>query len=258
MYLMIADEADQDGKKEFLVYAGVFFPDVSVSKLTTEVDALRNKYGYREGDLLKSSPGTVPEYVSRDNHANIKNDILNLAAGNGCKICCYVVPHAIAKGQSHENRLKFGINTVLGKFDQFLREHNDPAGAAFFDRTEDFNQTSYLREIYEFGLPFGNKRQKLSRVVMIDNTSIGHSNLCSITDVVVGSFRFVVNEPEKDIVGAKLLKLLAKLMWCVTNDKGEQLVRERGICIRPMNVDVTDYEADIHSLISRLEKYAAT
>jgi len=256
MYLMIADEADQDGSKEFLVFCAVFFPTDALLKIHLGVEALRSKYGYPPGTSLKSSPGSKPKEVTRENHASIKNDVLELASGTGCKACCYIVPHAIAKGQDNENRLKFGINTILIKFDQFLRECGGEAGIALFDRSQDFNQDAYFKEVFELGIPWSNaSRKKLDRVLSIESTSNGHSHLNSITDIVVGAFRFVVNEPEKDIVGTKLLGLLSALMWGVVDKNGELNVRERGICIRPKSIDATQYEADVNALIARLEEY---
>ena len=210
---MYADEADQDGSREFLVYAAVFFPAEKVLGLHDEVIRLRYKYGFEDGDLLKFSTGTKPKQVERENHTKLKNDVLELAVENGCQTCCYVIPHSIAKGQAHENRLKFGINTLLVKFDQFLEESGKVAGSVRFDHTTDFKQMAYFEEVFQKGMDFRRKRKKLRQVVSIEQTSIGVSHLSSITDIVVGAFRFVINEPDKDVVGAKLLKQLSKLMW---------------------------------------------
>lgn len=259
MYLMIADEADQDGEKEFLVFAGVFFPGDKILKINNEVKALRQKYAFADTDVLKSSTGTKPKKLSPAKHAEIKNSVLELAAAHDCKICCYVIPHAIAKGQRHENRLKFGTNTLLIKFDQFLREQGNLAGVALFDHTNDYKQSHYLRETFELGLPFPNSpRKKLKNIVKIETTSVGHSHLNSVTDIVVGSFRFVVNEPDKDMVGAILLKSLAKIMWGKRDAKGILHVRDRGLCIRPNNIKLEGYQADIAAFVERIEKYDKT
>lgn len=257
MYLMIADEADQDGSKQFLIYAGVFFPADQTLKLHSGIEKLRAKYGYIDGDKLKSSPVTKPSQISKENHKNIKNGVLDLAAQLGCKICCYVVPHAIAKGQTHENRLKFGSNTLLIKFDQFLKENGATPGLAFFDNTKDYNQGAYLKEAFELGLIWSDgSRRKLERVIGIDNTGIGHSHLASVTDIVVGAFRFVANEPDKDKVGKVLLKSLEKIMWGKLGSDGELNVSERGICIRPQKIEHLPYRADIEAFKDRLVGYS--
>ena len=93
---------------------------------------------------------------------------------------------------------------------------------------------------------------------MIETTGVGHSHLNSVTDIVVGAFRFVVNESDKDKIGAVLLKLLAKIMWGKKNGKGQVQVRERGLIIRPQKINLDSYKADISALFSRLEKYSET
>ncbi|HEV8035588.1 MAG TPA: hypothetical protein VGP75_12245 [Yoonia sp.] len=252
---MYADEADQDGSREFLVYAAVFFPADATLKLHKEVVRLRYKYGFKDGDLLKFSTGTKPKHVDRGDHTKLKNDILNLATDFGCQTCCYVVPHSIAKGQDNQTRLKFGINTLLLKFDQFLRESGKVAGTVRFDHTNDFKQMAYFEEVFQLGMDFQGKRKKLDHIVSIEQTSIGLSHLSSIADIVVGSFRFVINEPDKDQVGALLFKQLSKLMWGEKNKSGTKLVRERGLCIRPRTVEHSEYEADIAAFVDRLVKY---
>lgn len=88
MYLMYADEADQDGEREFLVYASIFYPSTAIRDMCCEVEKYRKKYGFRDGDTLKFSSGTKPDTVSRESHAKIKESILALASKYNCKACC--------------------------------------------------------------------------------------------------------------------------------------------------------------------------
>lgn len=255
MHIMIADEADQDGEKDFLVFSAVFFPSDSLIKLHTGVAALRNQYNYHADDLLKSSTGSKPNQVSREQHAEIKNKVLELASKNCCKVCCYVIPNDIAAGQDLSNRMKFGTNTLLAKFDQFLVEAKSAAGIAYFDRSTDYKQDNYFKGVFRNGIPQGDGSDKpLRRIVAIDSTGIGHSHLISITDIVVGAFRFVVNEPDKDQVGAVLMRQIAKLMWGKSVE-GILHPRERGLCIRPRNIKAVKYQADVDALIRRIEVY---
>ena len=172
MYLMYADEADQDGSKEFLVYAAVFFPAEKVLELHNSLVKLRYKYGFKDADHLKFSTGTKPPHVSRDDHTNIKNDILDLAIQNSCQTCCYVIPHAIAKGRSHEDRLKFGINTLLMKFDQFLSENGCCAGSARFDHTTDFINFSISKKCFRLELIFKDVEKNSSELFQLSKLAL--------------------------------------------------------------------------------------
>ncbi len=256
MYLIYADEADQDGQRELLVYASVFFPANNLLSISNKVSQLREKHGFRNGDSLKFSTGTKPSDVSREQHTAIKAEILRLAVKNDCKACCYVIPHAIAKGKPHEDRLKFALNTLLIKFDQFLKESGSIPGSAHFDHTEDYNQNKFLREISELGVQNeAGTRKKLDRVISVGTTQNGMSHLNSVTDIVVGSFRWVINEPEKNKVGAKLLAQLSGLLWGKMNDKGVLNVRERGLVVRPKTIKSQKYKADINAFLASLNEY---
>ncbi|MCX7559145.1 hypothetical protein OS190_06155 [Sulfitobacter sp. F26204] len=148
--------------------------------------------------------------------------------------------------------MKFGTNTLLLKFDQFLRENGKVGGIAFFDQTTDFKQLQYFREIFQFGMEFKETRKRLEHIVSIDNTGTNHSHLSSITDIVVGAFRFVANEPDKDKVGTVLVGLLGKLMWGVRGHDGVLQVAERGLCIRPKSISHIGHQADIRAFRDRL------
>jgi hypothetical protein len=65
----------------------------------------------------------------------------------------------------------------------------------------------------------------------------------------------VFNEPDKDRVGSALLKQLARLMWAKTDAQGIRHLRDRGLCIRPKNIEHLGYEADIQATIDRLKDY---
>lgn len=255
LYLMYADEADQDLSKEFLVYAAVFFPSESIGKLHTAISNLRAEHGFRAEHPLKFSPGNIPNVVSREKHAELKTKVLELAAEEGCKCCCYVAPSSIAKAKPLETRLKWAVNTLCLKFDEFLAEQRVDAGIVKLDHTTDYSQEAYVKEIFQEGLDFNGKRRLLSRVAAIDTTQNGLSHMSSITDIVVGSFRFAINEPDKDKVGALLTKLLAKLMWSKCSTDGSVYFRERGLVIRPKDITLSEYQADIEAFLSRMNSY---
>jgi hypothetical protein len=101
-------------------------------------------------------------------------------------------------------------------------------------------------------MKFKLKRKRLEYVVSIDNTGTNHSHLSSITDIIVGAFRFVANEPDKDQVGTVLIGLLGKLLWGKTTSAGVLQVKERGLCIRPLDITHSGHKADIMAFRDRL------
>ena len=74
--------------------------------------------------------------------------------------------------------------------------------------------------------------------------------------MIVGSFRFVFNEPDKNIVGEKLFKQLALLIWSdVSKDGKTWFVLDKGLIFRPKTFTVTSYEADKNATVQRLVGY---
>lgn len=252
---MYADEADQDGSKEFLVYAAVFFPAQNIGKIHNRVSELRAEYGFAPEHPLKFSPGSIPQSISRDQHAELKSKVLQAAGELNCKTCCNIVPSSIARKRDLETKLKWGVNTLCQKFDEFLIEKDIDAGLIKLDRTTDYRQEAYIKDVFQNGLEFNGTRRKLSRIAAIDTTQDGLSHMSSITDIVVGSYRFAVNEPEKDQVGAKLTKALAKLMWAKKLPDGKLSFGNRGLVIRPQNIQLSDYRADVEAFVTRMNGY---
>lgn len=258
MYLMFADEADQSGHREYLVYAAIFVPGGRAAELSTAVAQARAGVGMRTEDCLKFKTRTRPETLTPEAHTQLKNLVLQLAKAHEVKVCCYLVPHDIARNQDLATKLKFGSNVLLQKFNQFLNEQGGLHGVAYFDRTSDYPQQNYLSEVFSKGLDFNGTRRRLQQILCLGTTADGASHIGSVCDIVVGACRYAINEPDRPEAGATLLRLVAEMMWSQTNSEGVAVFRERGLCIRPMTRSVQDYEANIQALLDRLNGYLTT
>lgn len=252
---MFADEADFDGSKEYLVFSAVFIPTNATLQISRQIEAIRLEAGFRAGDDFKFSSTTRPRSVDQKAHKEAKNSVIELAKANGCRICLYLAPVTVARKQTKETQLKYGTNTLLSQYNRFLEEHK-AGGIAFFDRLTEFSQFDYFKEVFQQALEFQHGRRRLSNVLVAAPTTNNASHLSSLADIVAGAFRWVVNEPEKDRVGKALMKSLAPLMWGKSDENGNLDVRERGLCIRPKQWKVTDFEADSFALLERIASYA--
>lgn len=255
-FLMFADEADQDASKEFIVHGAVFIPASKAVDIKSEVRRLKIDVGYPVETPVKSSPRSCPKNVSREDHASLKNAILTLAESTGCKATLYVVPSSIAKKQELATRLEWATNALCYNFEKFLKESKAHGGLVHFDSTTDFKQTQHLANIQTGGLSFPSGAYQLSSVVGLNTTSEHQSELSALSDIVVGSYRFVVNEPDKDKVGALLWKLLAPLLWGKKDAKDVLQVQDRGFVTYPRDIKVLKYEVDLEAFISRLKEYS--
>lgn len=255
MRLFFADEADQSGNRQYFCMAGIIIMAEQAAALHTAVSKTRKKFGFAPQDKLKFSPADMPKGFSRKDHAAAKDEILVAAHKCECTAICYLAPRAIVDGQPLDQRMHFGVNTLLMKYHEFLVEQRD-CGLAFFDRTNDYNQQAYFKEVFQVGSRRRQSRDLYPHILAYSATSDGHSHFSSVADIVTGAFRFVVNEPSKDKVGAILLGHLSRLMWKKKVGNSYSF-SECGFVIRPMAVRRAEYQADINATIVRIDKWLA-
>jgi hypothetical protein len=257
MYFMFGDEADKDAAKDkkFFVYGAVFVPTNSVLPLHAEVERLRIAAGMAATDSLKSGTNSKPESMSAETHRQLKNDVMKAAREKGnVRFCAQVTLHELARDRDHDDRVEWGANTILGKFNTFLREQSS-YGFAVMDRMPVKTPYEYLKEKFEVGMTFPDKPSaRLDRILGLSHGADGTSHLCSVCDILLGSFRYCVNEPDNEEAGKAMFPTLMKMMW-----KGKQgrktEVREFGLCFRPLKVDAPKFKAEYDELETRLEGY---
>jgi hypothetical protein len=255
MYLMFGDEADADqgrGQK-FFIYGAVFINSADVETLHNGIQGIRDRFGYGATDSLKFSG--CPKGVTLDQHRELKKEIVRLARKHNAVFCAYAISHVIAKGETHDNLVLFGANTALGKYNEFLLGKND-VGIALMDRLPVGNAYQYLKDKFRVGLQFPNGgSRRLERIIGLASTCDGASHLASLADVLVGSFRHCVNEPDKDIANAVIFPTLARIMWHRETEDGTKTLLEYGLTLRPEKIDVETHRKDYDELTNRLMGY---
>jgi hypothetical protein len=259
MYLMFADEADRerDRGQRFFVYGAVFIDAVHALALHADVEAARQRKGFRPTDSLKFADSTRPEALSRDHHREIKAEIMEIAHARGVKFCAYAMLHEMARDRTHEELVQWGANTLLGKFNEFCSLRPNGHGLAFFDRMPIAHEHRYLREKFTIGLTFPNgAERRLEKVIALASTCDGASHLASVADIVLGSFRYCVNEPDRDIAGRQMYPNIVRLMW-KRDVNGRSVLREYGLVLRPQNIAAEQHRQEYAGLLARLEGYLA-
>jgi hypothetical protein len=191
--------------------------------------------------------------VTREQHREIKKEIVKLAREHDLVFCAYAILHDIAKGETHDNLVQFGANTLLGKFNQFLGDSSD-VGLVLFDRLPIKNAYQYLKEKFQAGLQVDKETLKLENVVGFASTCDGASHLASVADILLGSFRYCVNEPDKDIANSAIFPTLVRVMWYREDNETKNLA-EYGLTLRPQEIKVDAYKKEYDELIKRLLGY---
>jgi hypothetical protein len=255
MYIMLGDEADADqgrGQK-FFVYGAVFIDADEVDELHDGIQKIRDDFGYGATDSLKFS--NCPKDITREEHRDVKKAIVKLARKHNVVFCAYAISHGIANGETHDNLVLFGANTLLGKFNEFLNA-GDGVGIVLMDRIPVANPYKYLKDKFQIGLQFpSGGTRKLDRIVGYASTCDGASHLASIADILLGSFRYCLNEPDKNIANAAIFPTLVRVMWCRETKDGTKNLREYGLTLRPEEIKVASHQKDYDDLVERLSGY---
>ena len=215
MYLLYTDETNTDPKRsDFFIYGGVAVSGEHAEAISTKIEGLRRKYGYRAGDILKFNTKEKPKHICIDAHRDIKKEIIAVAREFEAVLFTSFILHKIAA--SPEDARRNEINRICFHFDSFLFQVKD-VGLVLVDMFKDEDLPAILREKFSVGikgLPY-TPVHRLQRVLGFHFSTIGSSNFCSLVDIVLGSIRWAVNnrdDPSKEPVVKELLQQVSPLL----------------------------------------------
>lgn len=256
-YMLFADEAnpEQTDPNKFFIYGGVFIPTSQILSIHVSMEDLRVKYGLQPADQLKFNTRAKPASITAKQHSEIKSEVYKIAVDNDVKFCGYGILHAIARDKSHTDLVEFGANILLAKFNQFLGEVRGK-GWANFDRLNTETPYGFLQSKFANRHPDPGHQVILERILGYSFTCDGASHASSLADIVIGGFRYIMNEPQRDIAGRSIVASLAPLFWGKVNNSGVNLIGDRGLVLRPKVLKAVAYQADYAEVKSRLNEWA--
>jgi hypothetical protein len=75
-------------------------------------------------------------------------------------------------------------------------------------------------------------------------------------DIVLGSFRYCINQPKNVGAARAMMANISRLIWCERD--GETLhALERGLVFRPKAIKVSAYEKEYHDLLTWINELLA-
>jgi len=257
MFMMFGDEADseQGRNQKFFVYGAIIVPTDRVADLHAAIEGVRRAADFAPTDSLKSASRSRPKSMTPATHRNAKKSVMAVARDVGrVRFCAYVILHELARKRSHDELVLWGANTILGKFNEFLGEQNS-VGYATLDKIPVEHPERYLREKFQVGLTFpGKSPRRLERVLGFSQAVDGTSHMASVADIMLGAFRYCVNQPENPEAGKAMFPTLMSMMW-KRQHRGKFYVGNCGLVLRPVKVDEPRHQAEYDRLIERLESY---
>lgn len=256
MYVLFGDETDynREGNAPFFIYGAVFIPLAQAHALHGWVEYFRSKHGFRPRDALKFSSARKPAHIEKAAHTEIKKDVIAKAGELGVKFCANAVLHELARNQVTDDLIRMGANTILGAFNTYLNEENSH-GLVFLDKLPIAQADDYLKEKFQVGLTFPNgSNKRLERILGAFSSCDSASHFSSVADIVLGSFRFCVNEVDKDKAPREMLPPIVKMMWH-KNIGGQIDLRDRGLILRPKEIREERLKQKYAEMLTRLQSF---
>jgi hypothetical protein len=226
-------------------------------QVSQDIERIRDRYGLAPDDKLKFATGSRPSHVSQEDYTSAKKEVIEACIRAQVSFVVYMVMHRIAVNSKTKG--EWALNSALVAFgDKFLKEKRSN-GIVVIDRLpEDSRPYDMLRRKFQNGLSIDSSgyRFDLKNIVLYVSTCDGASHLSSAVDIVLGSFRWVVNQRRKNRENTELAKKMfegvAKLMY-YREEGGHRYVREYGLVLRPKILGHPPYRSEYEELVAYLQ-----
>jgi len=235
MHILLADETNKQPSSAvlFFVYGGLLFTIDKLAVFDREIEKIRQEAGYQPEDEFKFDTRSRPKDVSFESSTKAKGEVLDLCKSMECKFIVNIILHEIIKKQNFERRAYWAADYVFGRYNKYLNNEVHDFGICIIDNIPTKTQYKYLREKFQKGLVFyTGKSLKLKKIIMFGTSCIGASHANSAMDIVLGSFRYCINNPKNTGAAKNMMGKVVDLLWHKRD--GEKIeVLKRGLIIRP-------------------------
>jgi len=257
LHIILTDETNRRPSRDikFFIYGGLIFPINIINTLHNEIKAIREQAGYRPGDEFKFDTHSRPDYVSRDSATEAKNKVLELCRELDCRFIVHIILHRIIENQDPDQQVQWAADYVIGRYNEYLNEVDDD-GICIVDNLPNRCEFRYLSDKFATGLILDTGiTLSLDRIKLFASTCIGASHAASAMDIVLGSFRYCINNPRNVTAARRMLRQVIPMMW--HKRVGNNLsVRGKGLILRPeiSQIQVVEYREEYESLIEHLRE----
>jgi hypothetical protein len=255
VYLLFTDETNQQAahKAKFFIYGGVLFPVERLTEVHNLVEQARRKNGFRQDDEFKFETHSRPDHVTKEQHRAAKRAVLEGCSELGVRFVACLVLHDIARTRLLQELVSWGANSVICAFHRFLEQENG-TGICTVDRLPFDQNYQYLKEKFQVGLTFPNGHSRpLDRIQLFASTSQGASHASSAIDIVLGAFRYCVNERDRNIAPRDMFPKIVRMMWH-RRERNRIYLREYGLLFRPRRVRVEAHQREYGELTEHLAR----
>jgi len=255
MRILLADETNRRPGRDakFFVYGGLVLTTEALSRLHAEIEVIRRTAGYRAGDELKFDTRSRPSYVPIEAATEAKRQVIESAKRVGSVFIAHVILHDIIVNQDADQQVQWAADYVIGRFNQYLAEEKED-GICVVDNLPNRAEFRYLSQKFAHGLTLDTGTHiSLDRIKLFASTCVGASHANSVMDIVLGAFRYCMNNPRNPEAAREMFGSVASMMWGRRVGDAIQ-VRGRGLILRPQiaNIRFERYRREYEALIEHL------
>jgi hypothetical protein len=241
---------------KFFAYGGLIVDASRMRELHNGVERIRHAAGYMAGDEFKFDTRARPSQVTIQNCTEAKRQTIHLCIELKCRFIAYVLLHAIGKNKRADELAFWGANSVIGRFNHYCSV-KDSSGAVIVDRLPAGVEYAYLTDKFQAGLEFPEDPPvRLDQIHLFAASTIGASHACSATDIVLGSFRYCINDPQNVDAAKEMMANVTQLLW--HEREGDMInVFGMGLIFAPKNVKSPAYKAEYDLLLDHINSLIA-
>jgi len=258
MYTLITDETNtqQSEDSKFFIYGGCIIPQEKCINIHRAIMKIRQNAGFPDEQEFKFDSRSRPKSMSKAIFTEAKRKVVDLAIKENVTFLTTIVHHEIAKNKNLEEKVLYSLKTIIAGFHRYLQMAN-AYGQVISDRINGIFDIH--KEIVTQGLdpssdsPQDEERMKikLDRIWQLSVGTMGSGHLMSLVDIVLGSFRYCINYPDRD-ASKEMYPNISKLL--LRNPSNHSEIEEWGLLFRPKNITISDYKKDYEELRDKLRK----
>lgn len=177
-----------------------------------EISCIRDKHRFTSDAEFKFDSPSRSAHLSYKEFTLAKNQVLEICQDLEVRFMAYAVHHDIVHNRERDLYL-WALNTLLLQFDFFLQRETSN-GICLVDRFK--NDLDILKKIHQQGVdPEVSDGSRLSRrlknILCYSTISIGITHLATVVDIVLGAFRYCVNEIK---ISVQIYKKVRPVLLC--------------------------------------------
>ena len=250
MHILYTDETNiqPSGDIKFFIYGGLIVDVDRMGELQARIEEIRRLAGYGPEDLLKFDTNSRPDHVDHETATEAKRQVIQACLDCDCLFIAYAIHHAILINADLQQQVLWAADHVISRFNKFLGLRSGEGICVVDNLPGSIGQREYLVTKFSVGLTLHTgSTMPLSNIRLFAASHIGASHLASAVDIVLGTFRFCVNNAPSPM-SQEMMQSVALLMWHQIDDEGNPILLENGLIFRPRTIRSIQYQRDYQLL----------